>query len=183
MSMAGLNPQRYPDPDRMKWSKLLTNIVTNATSAILGWPPAQILAHPALFRVEIEALREAVRVMRRIGFSPQNLPHVPVGLLGRAVFLPESLIQPVFRRVVSTGRGEKLPSFNYDIARGRSEVRWLNGAVVHQGAQSGVPTPANHILTEMMLDLVEGNVEHDQFRDRPEQLLQRAAEAGVPGLR
>jgi 2-dehydropantoate 2-reductase len=182
MSMAGLNPHLYPNPDRMKWSKLLTNIVTNATSAIMGWLPAQILAHPELFRVEIEALREAVRVMRRMGFSPQNLPDVPVGLLGRVIFLPASLIQPFLRRVVSTGRGDKLPSFNYDIARGRSEVHWLNGAVAHQGAHSGVPTPANQILTEIMVDLVEGRVAHDQFRDRPEQLTQRAAKAGVPGF-
>lgn len=183
MSMAGLNPHRYPNPDRMKWSKLLTNIVTNATSAIMGWLPAQILTHPELFRVEIEALREAVRVMRRVGFSPQNLPDVPVGLLGRAIFLPDSLIQPFLRRVVSTGRGDKLPSFNYDIARGRSEVGWLNGAVVRQGAHAGVPTPANYILTEIMLGLVEGRVAHDQFRDRPEQLIQRAVEVGVPELR
>lgn len=182
MSMAGLNPHLYPNPDRMKWSKLLTNIVTNATSAITGWLPGRILDHPELFRVEIEALREAVRVMRRMGLSPQNLPDVPVGLLGRVIFLPESLIQPILRRVVSTGRGDKLPSFNFDIARGRSEVHWLNGAVVREGAHLGVPTPANHILTEMMLDLVEGRVAHDQYRDRPEQLIQRALEAGVPGL-
>ncbi len=182
LSMAGLNPHLYPDPDRMKWSKLLTNIVTNASSAIMGWLPEQILAHPELFRIEIEALRETVRVMHRMGFSPQNLPGVPVGLLGRAIFLPSSIIQPILRRVVSAGRGDKLPSFHYDIARGRSEVQWLNGAVVHQGAHFGVPTPANQILTEMMLDLVEGRVAHDQFRDRPERVIQRAVEAGVPGF-
>jgi 2-dehydropantoate 2-reductase len=182
LSLAGLNPHLYPNADRMKWSKLLTNIVTNATSAITGWLPAQILAHRELFRVEIEALRENVRVMNRMGFSPQNLPDVPVGLLGRAINLPTSLIQPFLRRVVSRGRGDKLPSFNYDIGRGRSEVRWLNGAVVQQGARLGVPTPANHILTEILLDLVEGRVRHDQYRDRPEQLIQRALEAGVPGL-
>lgn len=182
MSMAGLNPHLYPDPERMKWSKLLTNIITNATSAIMGWLPAQILGHPELFHIEIEALREAVRVMHRMGFSPQNLPEVPVGILGRAIFLPDSLIRPIFRRVVSAGRGDKLPSFNYDIARGRSEVHWLNGAVVHQGAQSGVPTPANDVLTAMMLDLVEGRATHNQFRNQPEELIQRAAEAGVPGF-
>jgi 2-dehydropantoate 2-reductase len=182
LSLAGLNPHLYPNADRMKWSKLLTNIVTNATSAIMGWLPVQILAHRELFQVEIEALRENVRVMHRMGFSPQNLPDVPVGLLGRAINLPASLIQPFLRRVVSRGRGDKLPSFNYDIGRGRSEVRWLNGAIVQQGARLGVPTPANHILTEILLDLVEGRVRHDQYHDRPEQLIQRALEAGVPGL-
>ncbi|HEY43147.1 MAG TPA: ketopantoate reductase family protein [Anaerolineae bacterium] len=182
MSVAGLNPHLYRDPERMKWSKLLTNIVTNASSAITGWLPAQILDHPQLFRVEIEALREAVRVMHCKGFSPQNLPKVPVGLLGRAISLPASLIQPILRRVVSTGRGDKLPSFNYDIARGRSEVGWLNGAVVDEGARVGVPTPANHTLTEVMLGLVEGRIDPDQYRNRPERLVRKAMEAGVPGL-
>ena len=69
--------------------------------------------------------------------------------------------------------------------RGALSSRGLHephGPVVEQGTQSGVPTPANHILTEILLDLVEGRVAHDQFRDRPEQLIQRAVEAGVPGL-
>jgi 2-dehydropantoate 2-reductase len=182
MSAAGLKPHIYRDPDRMKWSKLLTNIVTNATSAITGWLPAQILDHPQLFHVEIEALREAVHIMLRKGFFPINLPNVPVGLLGRAISLSASLIQPFLRRVVSTGRGDKLPSFNYDLARGRSEIRWLNGAVVDEGARSGVSTPANRVLTEVMLDLIEGRADPDHYRDRPERLIQRALEAGVPGL-
>lgn len=172
----------YRNPDRMKWSKVLINIVSNATSAILGWPPWSILGHSGLCRLEIEALREAVRVMRGLGLYPQNLPRVPVSLLGRAIFFPIPIIQPFLQRIVSSGRGDKLPSLHYDIGRGPTEIYWLNGAIALEGQRLGVPTPANTVLTETMRSFIEGLEDPAQFQDRPEMLLMRARQAGVPGL-
>ncbi len=182
MARAGLAPQLFRDARRMKWSKLLTNIVANATSAILGWPPDAVYRHPGLFRLELESLREAVRVMRRLGFAPQSLPGVPVGLLGRAIFLPAPITQPLLRRLVASGRGGKLPSFHYDIGRGRSEVGWLNGAVVRYGGKVGVPTPANQVLTQVLRRLVASEVRPEAYRGRPEVLLEQAARGGVKAV-
>jgi 2-dehydropantoate 2-reductase len=182
LRQAGFDLRLYQNRPRMKWSKLLTNIVSNASSAILGWPPERIFAHAGLARLEIEALREAVRVMRGLGLSPQNLPGVPVALLGRAIFLPTRIIRPILRRVVSKGRGEKLPSFHYDIGRGRSEVEWLNGAVVRRGSELNIPTPANRILTDTMLELVQTQTDPSGYRGKPEMLLLRGKQAGVPGI-
>ncbi|HKZ54018.1 MAG TPA: 2-dehydropantoate 2-reductase [Anaerolineales bacterium] len=179
LSQAGLRPRLYNDADRMKWSKLLTNIVANAVSAIVGWRPGDVLGHAGLFRLEVEALREAVRVMRALGLAPQNLPGVPVGLLGRGIFLPTRLLQAPLRRIVSSGRGGKLPSFQHDIGRGRSEVVWLNGAVARVGEQHHVPTPANAFLTQTLMALVMGQADPSQYRDRPEVLLRKAQLAGV----
>jgi len=120
--------------------------------------------------------------MSSMGLSPHNLPNVPVGLFGRAIFLPPPLIQPILCRIVSSGRGDKLPSFHYDIGRGRSEVRWLNGAVVQEGVRLDLPTPATSVLTETMLALVDGSADPAQFRHQPERLLIRACHAGVPGV-
>jgi len=175
---AGLEAHRYPDPARMKWSKLLTNIVTNATSAILGWMPSQIFTHPKVAALEIEALREAVRVMAAMGIRPQNLPHVPVAVLGRAIFMPYALTRPILGLIVGRGRGEKKPSFHYDIGRGRSEVRWLNGAVVSSGRELGVPTPVNAALTDTLLSLVHGEVNPEMYLNRPDKLLAQAAAYG-----
>ena len=182
LRQAGFDVRLYHDRARLKWSKLLTNIVANASSAILGWPPERIFAHPGLARLEIEALRETMRVMRGLGISPQNLPGVPVALLGRAIFLPAGVIRPVLGKVVAKGRGEKLPSFHYDIGKGRSEVEWLNGAVVHQGSEQGIATPANRTLTDAMLELTKHQTDPKLFRDDPERLLRRAREIGVPGI-
>jgi 2-dehydropantoate 2-reductase len=180
---AGMTVRRYPDPGRMKWSKLLTNIVGNATSAILDWSPHQIFQHPDLYRIEVEALRETVRVMRRAGYRPQNLPGVPVSLLGAGIFLPTWATRGILDRVVSKGRGEKLPSFHYDIGRGRSEIYYLNGAVVKEGSRTGVPTPVNHFLLDTMISIVENAAEHKALRHQPQEVLKRAMKAGVPGIR
>lgn len=182
LSASGLLVRLYPDRRSMKWSKVLTNIVSNASSAIVGWPPGEIFAQAGLYRLEIEALRETVRVMRRLGFRPVNLPKVPVGLLGIVLFLPATIIHPVLQRVVTGGRGQKMPSFHYDIGRGRSEAAWLNGAVVQEGHKLGVPTPANQVLLDTLQGLVAGSVDPSQFHDKPSKLLALAQQYGVPGL-
>jgi 2-dehydropantoate 2-reductase len=175
LKAAGFMLRLYPDPDRMKWSKLLTNIVSNASSAILGWTPEQVYAHPGIARLEIESIREAVRVLRRLSLKPQNLPDVQVGLLGKAIFLPSPLIRRLLGQIVSKGRGDKKPSFHYDIGRGHSEVEWLNGAVVKHGGTLGVPTPVNQVLTRTLLELVHHQHSHQDFLDQPQKLLQQLA--------
>jgi 2-dehydropantoate 2-reductase len=178
---SGVRTRLYPRPAAMKWSKLLTNIVANATSAILGWTAAEVMNHPGTFRLEIEALREAVRVMRKLGWKPVSLPGVPVGLLGRGVFLPPAVLRPLLGRVVARGRGAKLPSLHADIGRGRSEVHWLNGAVVEHGRRAGIETPANNLLTSVFDGIVRGSTPPESYRSQPDRLLSEAARAGVPG--
>lgn len=179
---ASLNPHLYPNANQMKWSKLLTNLISNATSAITGLPAGQVYRHRELYRLEIEALREAVRVMDALGFKPHNLPGVPVRLLSEAIFFPPSLIQPFLRKMVGSGRGDKWPSFYYDVGRGKSEVGWLNGAVVDHGHRLGVPTPANAVLTHTLNALVEGKTGPDIFRSAPQALIAEAQRYEVPGL-
>lgn len=181
-TQSGITVRRYQDAIGMKWSKLLTNIVSNASSAILGWSPAQIFQHPKLHRIEIEALRETVRLMRRLNIKPQNLPGVPIVLLSAGIFLPPILTQRILGRIVSRGRGEKLPSFHYDIGRGRSEIHHLNGAVVKEGRRVGLPTPANRFLTDTMLTIVKDADQHKYLRNHPGEFLNRASKAGIPGI-
>ena len=61
---AGLNPKIYLDAASLKWSKMLTNLMVNASVAILDMPPQAVLAHPGMFRLEISTLREALAVMK-----------------------------------------------------------------------------------------------------------------------
>lgn len=183
LQAAGFRLRLHDDADRLKWSKLMTNIVANATSAITGWLPGAVFSHPGLYRLEVEALREVVRLLRAMGHAPENLVGVPVRWLSRALSLPPRWVQPLLRRSVAGGRGQKLPSFHQDIGRGRSEVLWLNGAVVDHARAQNLPAPANAVLTEILLGLVEGRLDPADYRDRPEMLLAAAAAAGVPGLR
>ncbi len=177
---AGFIIRRYADPARMKWSKLMTNIVANASSAILGWSAGQVFSHPGIARLEIEALRETLRVMKALGHAPVDLPGVRVSLLGHGMSLPAPIIQRVLRQVVSRGRGKKMPSLYHDIGRHRSEVYWLNGAVVQADPTNN--TPANRVLLETMDKLVEDASAAARYQDYPDELLRLAAQYGVPGI-
>jgi len=71
---AYLKARLFPRPTDMKWSKLLTNLMANATVAILDMPASEVLAHPGLFRIEIAILREALAVMKAQGIRVVDLP-------------------------------------------------------------------------------------------------------------
>jgi 2-dehydropantoate 2-reductase len=175
---ADLNPRLYARPLDMKWSKMLTNLLANASSAILNLTPAQIFAHPGLYNLERQQLREALSVMKKLGIRVVSLPGTPVRLLAFAVkALPAPLSRPLLQRAVGKGRGEKMPSFHIDLYAGRkqSEVDYLNGAVVRFGDQVGVGTPVNRLLNETLLSLVRGEMPLETFALQPEKLLERVS--------
>ena len=174
LSAAGLNAQLFTNPADMKWSKMLTNLLANATSAILDMTPAEIFAHPDLYRLEIRMLREALAVMSAQGIQVVDLPGTPVRLLAFAIqHLPLSLSRPLLQRAVGKGRGAKMPSFHIDLhsGRGQSEVDFLNGAVVRAGQSAGVPTPTNQVLTEILLGLTTKRLSIDDYSRKPAKLL------------
>ncbi len=174
---AGLQAHVYTDAAAMKWSKMLTNLLANASAAILDMTPAEIFAHPGLYRLEIAMLREALAVMRALGLRVVNLPRTPVRLLALAVRLPEGLGRPLLQRAVGRGRGGKMPSFHIDLysGRGHSEVEWLNGAVVRHGKQVGVAAPVNRFLNETLLALTRNELPRETYARQPEKLLSHLA--------
>lgn len=176
---AVLPTRAYADYEAMKWSKLLLNLIGNASAAILDMHSGEVFADPRLFRLEVEMLREAVTVMRGLGLRPVGLPGYPVPLLAWGVRrVPLFVLRPILRKLVAGGRGEKSPSLLLELQRGRqrSEVADLNGAVVRVGEQIGLPTPVNRTLTEILTRLVEGRIEWSNVRRQPEVLLAVAAE-------
>lgn len=66
-----------------------------------------------------------------------------------------------------------MPSFHIDLraGRGKSEVDFLNGAVVRAGKKLGIPTPVNRMLTETLLALTMGESSVDTFSHHPDKLL------------
>jgi 2-dehydropantoate 2-reductase len=173
LNVAGLNARLFQRPADMKWSKLLTNLPANATAAILNMTAAEVFAHPGLFRLEMRMLRETLAVMRANHLHALDLPQVPVRALALGARLPEFIARPLMLKAVGGGRGGKLPSFHIDLhsGRGRSEVDWLNGAVVRFGEQAGVPAPVNRLLTETLLALTHAEIPLTEFNRQPEKLL------------
>jgi len=176
LSQAGLPTVIYPDCHTMKWSKLLLNIINNATAAILDEPPAQIIARPELFNLEIAALREAYQVMRALGLRPVKLPGYPTQWLGRLLattWLHMGIVRAIMRPFMVSGRGNKMPSLHLDLAAGRrtSEIMFLNGAIVQAGRKVGIATPVNQALTTILSGIVSGELKWADYQHQPNKLL------------
>jgi len=175
MNKAFLNSQLFEHAESMKWSKMLTNLIANPTSAILDMTAGEVFADRRLYRVEIDMLKECIAVMEAQGFEVVDLPGTPVRALAFATKLPLWLSKPFLGKAAGAGRGAKMPSFHIDLhsGRGKSEVEYLHGAVVRAGEKYNVPTPVNKVLTEILLALTNKEIPLEEFAHQPEKLLSK----------
>lgn len=171
-SSAGHAVRLYPDALSMKWSKLLTNLIGNATSALLDWPVSRVYGHAGVYRIERRMLRETIAVMRASGLPVVDLPGVSVRLIPWVVALPDWIGRPLLRRSAGSGRGGKMPSFHVDLYAGRplTEVAWLNGAVARHAARVKLQAPVNARLAEALNAASAGQAFARAFREQPEEL-------------
>ncbi len=170
---AYLKCRLYPDPHSMKWSKMLTNLIANPTSAILDMTAAQVFSNKDLYKLEIDMLRECLAVMEAQHLKVVDLPGTPVRALAFATKLPLWLSRPLLGRAAGSGRGGKMPSFHIDLhsGRGQSEVEYLHGAVVRAGEKTRIPTPVNKVLTETLMSLTRRDVPLEEYAHQPQKLL------------
>ena len=170
---SGMRVRTYADWRTMKWSKLIANLVGNATSALVDLPVSDVYANPALFEIEREQLREAFAVVRAAGLKPVSLPGADVSRLELAIGLPSPVARTILGFAVGGGRGDKDPSLRIAMAAGadRTEVEWLNGAVARNGTELGIDTPVNRALTQLLLQAATDATQRARFRHRPDALV------------
>jgi 2-dehydropantoate 2-reductase len=158
----------------MKWSKALLNMIGNATSAILNRHPKLIYDYGPTFRVEKAMIKEMLAVMDKQKIKVVDLPGTSTTKLVFAIKrLPNALVQPVLTRVVSSGRGEKMPSFHIDLTARKpdNEVRFHNGAVAEYGRLVGVSTPVNLALNDIVMKLARGELDFETFNGNIKRLV------------
>ncbi len=163
---AGLRAARLPDVSSMKWSKLLANLLANATGAILDMDADRLYRDRRLFSIERRQFLEALAVMAGLGIRPAALPGAPAQWLARGFRLPAWLARPILTRAVGGARAGKSPSLRIHVrstapdaaCAEQTEVAWMNGAVARVGAELAIPTPVNARLAELV-DEVAANPE------------------------
>lgn len=173
LEAAAFRVRAYDDYRAMKWSKLLLNLIGNASSAILNMTTMELFRDKLVFAIEVDALRETLRVARAKNIRWVNLPSYPVPLMVLALrLLPLPILQPLMVPLVAKGRGSKMPSLHVDLANGKegSEVDALNGVVVREGERCGVATPANALLLETLHALQSGRVQRAAWHWRTDKL-------------
>jgi ketopantoate reductase len=96
----------------MKWSKMISNLFSNATSGILDMTPMEIYSRKGLFRIEKEQIIEGLEVMRGQGIAVSNLPGLPLKALVFTIrHLPDFLLRPLLIQAVAKGRVRRCPRF------------------------------------------------------------------------
>jgi 2-dehydropantoate 2-reductase len=174
VAACGMRTRVCGDYRAMTWSKLLLNLLGNAVPAIVNLPPERVFADLALCRLEIAAFREAMAVMRAQRLAPVELPGWRVPLLARAMeVMPVPMLHRLLPRLAGGGRSGKRPSLQIDLERERpkSEVEYLNGAVVRTGLELGVPVPANALISRTLTAMVEGAIPQGAYAADPHSLL------------
>jgi 2-dehydropantoate 2-reductase len=112
------------------WDKLFINVATGALSGITRLAYGDLYQMPQLQAVAVAAVSEAMAVAKAMGVRTSITEPVKAWRTAGAGLPPE------FK-----------PSILQTLERGvRSEIDFINGAVVKLGAQHGVPTPVNATL-------------------------------------
>jgi 2-dehydropantoate 2-reductase len=171
---AGITTIGLNNYESMKWSKALLNMVGNATSAILSMTPGDIYRNNESYDLEVRMLRETLSVMAKIQLQVIDLPGPSARSLAKALkWAPQFLLKPVLTKIVTKGRGDKMPSFYIDLTsgRGKSEVIYHNGAVAEAGKAAGAMTPVNQVLNDVLLKLTRNELDREIFERDPERLV------------
>lgn len=116
------------------WDKLLVNVGINAMTAITGLKNGEILNYPETEALSVQAVEEGMQVAKALGIqleTPDAVEHL---------------------REVCRVTGENISSMLSDILNKRkTEIDNINGAIVREGKKLNIETPANSLLTRLVL--------------------------------
>jgi 2-dehydropantoate 2-reductase len=133
LDSAGFEPQIAQDLEATIWSKLVVNVGINALTAITRLNNGRLIEFEGTHGIMKHAVREAVAVADAAGITlPQEDPLAQVEEVCRLTATNvSSMLQDV-------------------LARRRTEIVAINGAVARLGAQCNIPTPVNETLFSLV---------------------------------
>lgn len=156
----------------LKWSKLVLNVVANASCAILNVLPERLVHSGAAFDLELRSIREVRAVMKALGIATIDLPRYPVRAFQSVATLPAPLARTILANRIAGARGRKPPSLLLDLRAmsNRTEVDYLNGAVARAARGAGVKAPVNTVYARIVSDIAHMPQLWAKYRERPDAL-------------
>jgi 2-dehydropantoate 2-reductase len=114
------------------WGKLLVNVGINALTALTGFKNGQLMDHPETLRLMEKLVSEAAEVARRKGVHIEENPFDRV-------------------RKVAEATRENRSSMGQDFDhRRQTEIDAINGAIVREAQELGIPVPFNQAVTDLV---------------------------------
>ena len=133
LTKAGFPTKVSKDIDSIIWSKLIINVGINALTALTRLNNGRLLEYDGTKNVMKKVVSEAVKVAKR----------------KRVKLAYDDPIQKV--ELVCKATSKNVSSMLQDVLRKKkTEIEFINGAIVRQGANYNIPTPANELLTNLI---------------------------------
>ncbi len=135
------------DIDTHIWKKAINNVACNSLCGILRLTGGQMYDHPASRAILEATIREIVAVAAAKGVDLGDPDEILAGYA-------EYPIKNIRNHYPSTAQDM--------IGKKRTEIEFLNGAVVRYGKALGVPTPVNELLANLV-SAIQDNYENQAF--------------------
>ena len=133
LNKAGFKTRISKDIRSLLWSKLIINVGINALTAIMRLHNGDLVKFEGTRSVLRQAVSEAVRVAKR----------------KRIKLIYEDAIEKT--EAVCEATAQNISSMLQDVLREKkTEIDYINGAIVRQGQSLGIPTPANSLLAHVV---------------------------------
>jgi len=130
---AGLETKISRDIKGLIWSKLIVNSGINALSAIVRLNNGRLTEFEGTKKIMRETVTEAMRIAKR----------------KRIKLLFDDPLAKV--EAVAEATGPNISSMLQDILRKkRTEIDFINGVIVRQGQELGIPVPVNQVLVDLI---------------------------------
>ena len=130
---AGLETRISRDIKGLLWSKLIINVGINALTAITRLNNGKLIEFEGTRKILREAVTEAVRIAKR----------------KRIKLIYDDPLAKV--EAVCEATATNVSSMLQDVLRKkRTEIDFINGVIVRQGQELGIPVPVNSILTDLV---------------------------------
>jgi len=130
---AGIETSVTDDVQGMVWSKVVINAAINPLTAILRLKNGELLHYPEVRETMQEIVEEAVAVTKAKGIHLKWLD--PVAQTERVCQATEKNYSSMLQDILS---------------HKRTEIDFINGAIVHEGKALGIPAPVNNALTHLV---------------------------------
>ncbi|HSV93441.1 MAG TPA: 2-dehydropantoate 2-reductase [Desulfobacterales bacterium] len=133
LAQAGFETHVEDDVAALVWSKLVVNVGINALTALVNRPNGRLLDLEETRSLMADLVAEAVAVAKARGIT----------------LTYADPLQTVYDVAKKTGANRS--SMLQDFDRGReSEIDFINGAIVREAAETGIPVPVNAALARLV---------------------------------
>lgn len=133
LTKAGFETKISRDIDSVIWSKLIINVGINALTAITRLTNGRLVEYDEARQLMRSAVQEAARIVKR----------------KRVKLAYDDPIQKA--ESVCKATATNVSSMLQDVTnKKKTEIDFINGAIVRQGKSLGIPTPVNEVLTNLV---------------------------------